>query len=347
MKKEELAKLIPQCNDEEYASLIRMAMNDIKINAVNKDFWKAGEDEIRAAVLDARRRIKYKTGWKKLDDVAMLKAGRLTIIPAYTHHGKSVFMLNLAWRLYKQYPDMCFIYYSFEMDLADVASAFARFWYYDKYEDENKTHEHVSLDEWERRIGIATDDMHGYFMKAVSEFSKRIFIRCDRISPVELDVHVRKLIDANDKVGVVFIDYLQDMKIERTGENHADIEQMALDVERVAIDYGVAVVAAAQYKRPEGYGKITKKSLCREDRIFGSSGLAKKADVIFSVYNDTMFNKQFNGIPITSMQEDIEIDVLKARKQGYASNLTFTFDRRTGVINESSRVVQKTNNDEQ
>jgi replicative DNA helicase len=177
-------------------------------------------------------------------------------------------------------------------------------------------------------------------MYAVELFEKRIFIRNSRINAAQLDTHLRKVIDDKGNVGIVFIDYLQDMKPDkRTGEHHADIEQMMINVDKLASDYGVAIIIPAQYRSKDDKKKWHKEDIIGEHRIAGSSSLSKKADVIYSLFNTTVHDYQSNEIDKIGDTQEIEIDIIKTRKQSYAKNLTFQFNRRTGMIEESTKVI--------
>lgn len=302
---------------------------------VKKDFAYYDEHRIIEDVRDISSRKKYATGYKKIDDVAMPRAGHCTLIPAYTHHGKSVFAMNLCYNMFCLNPGTSFVFYTFEATAFEVIVFLSHI----LAQEKKQTTAHAV--EWNRRIVDEKDELHAVFMSCAAELSQRIFLYDKRIGVSELDHHMRNVIDDKKNVGVVFIDYLQDMRPEnRSGSHHGDIEAMAIDVDRIASEYGVAVIMPAQYRQPENYTAVKhKRNLIGEGRIFGSSSLAKKADVIYSLYNDSMFQYQFCGEENVPRFQELEVDVLKARGQNYAKNLTLKFDRATCRIVNSDRVV--------
>lgn len=342
MTRQELQKAISLCqSDEDFEQAIRIASMECNTKSLGKQFFYYGEHEYINDMKRNKKAYRYETGYKKIDQYAQPRAGKCTLIPAYTHHGKSVFAMNLCYNMWNKYQNTNIIFYSFESDCYDVMSFLSRLWYYYTYEAK-QSGENLSISEWDRLRETEGSEINSHNIYAVGQLQQRIFVQDRKISAEKLGVHLMRVLDDKGNVGIVFIDYLQDMEPDkRTGEHHADVEQMMIDVERIASEYHVAVIIPAQYKRPE-YNfseKSGKKNLIGEHRIYGSSSLSKKADVIYSLFNSTMFDYHFKNIGVIGEYEELEVDILKARRQSYAKNLTFKFCRRTGRIFESSKVI--------
>lgn len=280
-------------------------------------FYIYDEHDYKVSVDDESSRKFFDTGYSKIDRVARPRSGEITMVPAFTDHGKSSFLRNMAFNMYKKYETLHSFYYAFEEQAVDTYTALVRLNYYDMFE-KNKPITMDSNDFWQHIV--KKDEIGAIAVNMQRQISERVHVSDKRIKPSEISKHIESVLE-KFPVQVVFIDYLQDMKPERMINNApAELEDMLECVEDVTKEHNLATIIAAQYK-PDVRSPDDKWDIVGLTKVFGSSSAYKKAKLFMSLFNETAFQRTFKNGEQNPRIQKLEIDILKQKRQRYGKNL--------------------------
>lgn len=303
---------------------------------MQKGFYKTDQHDVLLYMQDEKRRAKYSTGYKKLDAAAMPCAGKVTMIPAFTDHGKSVFLRNICVNQYLKYTDRKMLFYSFEDSAEETLIQLARIIHAKKFPERAA----IQWRDIENQMCDPRNPVHAEILGIVAQLEERIFCYGEKLTPKILDDHIRAVSESDPELTFVYIDYLQDMG----GDNDRDdmyqgIAEVMCRTHDIMQQTGLCGMLAAQYRYDVKHAD-DKHDIIGLHKVFGSSNLYKKANVFYSLFNETVFNKQFKHQQPEGNIQYLEIDVLKQKRQAYASDLTFELDTNNGIVSESCRVVE-------
>lgn len=295
-------------------------------------FYIYDEFDYSAQIDDERSRKYYNTGYPKVDRLARPRSGEITMIPAFTDHGKSSFLRNIAYNIYKAYPTVHSLYYAFEEQAVDTYTALVRLEYFDKFEKHMP--ERMSPEDFWGCI-TRKDEVGCIAIGLQAQMAQRIHVSEKRVKPSEIGGHILSIMD-KFPIEVVFIDYLQDMKPERQINNApAELEDMIECVEDVTKEHNIATLIAAQY-RPDAKQPDDKWDIVGLTRVFGSSSAYKKAKLFMSLFNETAFKRVFKNGEQNPLVQKLEIDILKQKRQRYGKNLCLDMCSLSNRITESA-----------
>lgn len=312
--------------------MLQQVYNELAMDTFGKGLFHYGLQDYNLD-MESGGDMFVKTGYTKIDEYAMLRRGYVTTVPAYKNHGKSVFMENMLLNMHAIYEpkNWHYMYYSFETKEKNVIRHLSRMAYWEAFEKEGGCRKDKR--EWDFNRRKTGTQEYKFEQMFVEQLTRNVHFFAERLSPERLAVHISRCVELFD-LKVVFIDYVQDMEIKDRNFNFSvDIAQTMVKLSEIAERYDIAIVVAAQFGRS---AKATcKKDICYLENIFGSSEIEAKSDVVYSVFNKTVFeyNKEEDGATTPTIQE-IEVDILKQREQRYRKNMLFGLDTITGRITE-------------
>ncbi len=285
----------------------------------------------------------YKTGYSSLDSFIGFTPGAITLIAGRPSHGKTTFMLNLLLEMSKLYKDESFYFFTYEEPLKNI-----------------------SVKILNRLIGT---DLSGYFREVRDlstptnyEFIKS-YIRARRtdISEIEegkkqlqelIDSQRIKVIDRNysveelssliaylnkrERIGAIFIDYIQRMKTDaKTQDMRTKIAHISDSILQIAKESGLPIILGAQLNRATQDSKGGKPKL---ENLKEAGNLEEDANTVLSIYNESREkDENSEGDSYKGLREvELEIKALKNREGEVNQTAILTFDKWTGVIKDRS-----------
>jgi len=281
----------------------------------------------------------YKTGYSSLDKFIGFTPGAITLIAGRPSHGKTTFMFNLLLEMSKLYKDESFYFFTYEEPVKNisvkllnrlVATDLSQ--YYREIKDLSKPTNYEFLKSYikARRTDI---DFIEEGKKQLQELidSQRIRL-IDKNYSVEELYNLISYINKKERIGGVFIDYIQRMRTDRrTQDKRTEIAHISDQVLQIAKDTGLPLILGAQLNR-NANSKPTLENLKE------AGNLEEDANTVLSIYNESREkDENSEGKAIKGLREvDLEIKALKNREGEVNQTATLIFDKYTGVIKDSS-----------
>lgn len=286
----------------------------------------------------------YKTGYPSLDKFVGFSPGAITLIAGRPSHGKTTVMFNLLLQMSKLYHNENFYFFTYEEPVKNLS---------------------VKL--LNRLIGT---DLSGYFREYPSlakptnyeflktyirdgrtdlgevEEGKRLLgelIDSRKITVIDRNYSVEELnsliayLNKKERIGGIFIDYIQRMRTERkTQDKRTEIAHISDQVLQIAKESGLPIILGAQLNRATLTSGTNKKPALENLKEAGN--LEEDANTVLSVYNesrekeDSPEGDSYKGLRVV----DLEFKTLKNREGEVNQTATLSFDKWTGLILDTS-----------
>jgi replicative DNA helicase len=141
-------------------------------------------------------------------------------------------------------------------------------------------------------------------------------------------------LNTKEKIGGVFIDYIQRMRTERkTQDKRTEIAHISDQVLQIAKDSGLPIILGAQLNRATLKGAPTLENLKE------AGNLEEDANTVISVYNESREKAEDEaGNSYKGVREvELELKTLKNREGEVNQTATLIFDKWTGVIKDQDQ----------
>ena len=274
----------------------------------------------------------HKTGYPSLDSFVGFTPGAITLVAGRPSHGKTTLLFNLLLEMSNGYPRENFYFFTYEEPVKNLSV---------------KILNRLTATDLSPYFGSARDLARGTnyeFIKsyiregrtdiAELENGKRLLqdlVDSQRIKLIDRNYSVEELhklvmyLSGKEKIGGVFIDYIQRMRTDRrTQDKRTEIAHISDMVLQMAKESGLPIILGAQLNR-QGKEKPTLENLKE------AGNLEEDANTVLSVYNDSRENLE----TYKNLSEvDLEITALKNREGEVNRSSTLTFDKWTGVIKD-------------
>jgi hypothetical protein len=154
----------------------------------------------------------------------------------------------------------------------------------------------------------------------------------DKNYPVEDLYSLIGYLSKRDRIGAIFIDYIQRMTTtRRTQDKRTEIAHISDQVLQIAKDYNLAVILGAQLNRQTGEGSKGPKL----DHLKEAGNLEEDANTVLSVYCEAKDKEEIESKTTSKEREvSLEIKVLKNREGEVNGKEILTWDRWTGVVKD-------------
>jgi len=172
----------------------------------------------------------------------------------------------------------------------------------------------------------------------------RELIDSQRIRVIDRNYSVEELsslvayLNKRERIGAVFIDYIQRMRTDRrTQDKRTEIAHISDQVLQIAKESGLPIILGAQLNRATVSTGSKKPSL---ENLKEAGNLEEDANTVLSVYNESRERDETSeGESYKGVQEvELEIKTLKNREGEVNQSALLTFDKWSGVIKERSAV---------
>lgn len=292
--------------------VLNEARNALQQSVTSDGRWSTMLDAIFAAYNAVWNKDKpMSTGIQQLDQILCggLHKGEFTLVGARPAVGKSALLLSIARDVAKQGLHVAFV--SLEMNSEQIGNRVmsaesgincARF----------RNHELLMRSEQ------AQEDFAAAVQSVDGDTMKRISLRIDGTLTVEkLRSEVQKLVDAG-QCDLLVIDYLQLLNVrQKVNSDLQRLETISRALKAITLDCNVAVLAAAQLKRPANDGTPDL------DELRGSGSLEQDADNVILMSAPNAVEEMANASEYK--QRLIYLDVRKQR-QGRPGRAAVMFD---------------------
>jgi len=285
----------------------------------------------------------YKTGYSSLDKFVGFTPGAITLIGGRPSHGKTTLMFNLLLQMSDLYEHEKFYFFTFEEPLKNLSVKLLNCLigvslsgYFPDYGDLSKPTNYEFLKAYikDKRTDLGE----------VEEGKKKLqeLVDSQRITVIDRNYSVEELAsliaylnkNKREKIGGVFIDYIQRMKTERkTQDKRTEIAHISDQVLQIAKESGLPIILGAQLNRATTGNRNNKPTL---ENLKEAGNLEEDANTVLSVYNESREKEETEGgETYKGMREvDLEIKALKNREGEVNRSTILTFDKWTGLIKE-------------
>lgn len=280
----------------------------------------------------------YKTGYSSLDKFVGFTPGAITLIAGRPSHGKTTFMFNLLLEMSKFYKEEKFYFFTYEEPVKNISIKLLNrliatdlSQYYSQVKDLKPT----NYEFLKSYIKAKRTDI-----QAIEEGKRELqqLIDSQRITIIDKNYSVEELynlilyLNKKERIGGVFIDYIQRMRTDRkTQDKRTEIAHISDQVLQIAKDSGLPLILGAQLNRSTG-NKPTLENLKE------AGNLEEDANTVLSVYNESREkDENSEGESLKGTREvELEIKALKNREGDVNQTATLIFDKYTGVIKNNN-----------
>jgi DNA primase catalytic core len=259
-----------------------------------------------------------RTGYPVLDELVAIPQGQLTIISARPSHGKSAFLMNLFLNAARLYPDKTFVFISYEESRKQIGLKLLNILSGDLLNEKS------NLFELENYLRAGNTDRE-MVEKGKAEYKSlvldsRLLIIDDPYFVDELADTVTSL-GGKHKIGGVFVDYLQKVKIKGNYQTRdMELHKISEKLLEMARSLQLPVVLGAHVGRSEeGTESIRLIDLVEAEEI------GKDANLVLGIFNPAVENDKAEKIRARVV--DLNVTILKNRNGMVNEKVVLKFDR--------------------
>jgi DNA primase catalytic core len=284
----------------------------------------------------------YKTGYNSLDSFIGFTPGAITLIAGRPSHGKTTFMFNLLLQMSNLYQDEKFYFFTYEEPVKNISVKLLNrlidtdlSGYFRDIKDLPKptNYEFIKAYIRARRTDIKQIEEGKRLLQELID-SQRITV-IDRNYSVEQLSSLIAYLNKRERIGALFIDYIQRMNTERrTQDKRTEIAHISDSVLQIAKESGLPIILGAQLNRATD----TKGGKPKLENLKEAGNLEEDANTVISVYCRAREEEETENGEQSSKQREVELEIktLKNREGEVNTTETLNWDRWNGVIKERS-----------
>lgn len=284
----------------------------------------------------------YKTGYNSLDSFIGFTPGAITLIAGRPSHGKTTLMFNLLLQMSNLYRDESFYFFTYEEPVKNISVKLLNrlidtdlSGYFRDIKDLPKPTNYEFIKSYirARRTDISQIEEGKRQLQELID-SQRIKV-IDRNYSVEQLSSLIAYLNKRERIGALFIDYIQRMNTERrTQDKRTEIAHISDSVLQIAKESGLPIILGAQLNRATD----TKGGKPKLENLKEAGNLEEDANTVISVYCRAREEEETESGEQSSKQREVELEIktLKNREGEVNSTETLNWDRWNGVIKERS-----------
>lgn len=275
-----------------------------------------------------------KTGIRKLDKIATIPQGAITLIAGRPSHGKTTLLFNLLLSITEKYGDSKrFYFFTYEEPKKLIlAKILNRLIDTDLKDGDTRYSVNTNLDYLksylrDRRTDRAEVEQGRSLLKSLLD-SGKITVVDKSYSVEELGAVIRYL-HRTEPVGAIFIDYIQRMSTEKkTQDKRLEIAHISDQVLQTAKDTGLPIILGAQLNRGAGDSPAL-------ENLKEAGNLEEDANLVLSVYNESREKETKADGGSYERVVELEVKTLKNRDGEPNKREILSFDRWTLKITDT------------
>ncbi len=259
------------------------------------------------------------SGYKKLDELARIPIGALTIIAGRPGHGKTALQLNLLANLIKGYPNKKFYYFSYEEARKVIGLKLIMILSDENLNEKTNIGAYINYLQDKRGSNKKIED-------AIAEYKEltltgRLSISDEMYRADDLATVIDTLATRGD-TGAVIVDYIQRIPLGRKsdGQRYLDIKYISSLLLEQAVRHDIPIILGAQLTRDK---TSTRPKL---DNMRESGDIEQDASLVLGLYtkavDDREEQKGSQAQPV-----DMEVYILKNRTGHAGGKFTLLFNQ--------------------
>jgi len=259
------------------------------------------------------------SGYKKLDELARIPIGALTIIAGRPGHGKTALQLNLLANLMKGYPNKKFYYFSYEEARKVIGLKLIMILSDENLNEKTNIGAYINYLQDKRGSNKKIED-------AIAEYKEltltgRLSISDEMYRADDLATVIDTLATRGD-TGAVIVDYIQRIPLGRKsdGQRYLDIKYISSLLLEQAVRHDIPIILGAQLTRDK---TSTRPKL---DNMRESGDIEQDASLVLGLYtkavDDREEQKGSQAQPV-----DMEVYILKNRTGHAGGKFTLLFNQ--------------------
>jgi len=284
----------------------------------------------------------HKTGYSSLDSFIGFTPGAITLIAGRPSHGKTTFMFNLLLQMSNFYKDESFYFFTYEEPVKNISVKLLNrlintdlSGYFREIRELPKPTNYEFIKHYirARRTDIRQIEDGKRLLQELID-SKRITV-IDRNYSVEQLSSLIAYLNKRERIGALFIDYIQRMNTERkTQDKRTEIAHISDSVLQIAKQSGLPIILGAQLNRATD----TKGGKPKLENLKEAGNLEEDANTVISVYCRAREEEETESGEQSSKLREVELEIktLKNREGEVNTTETLSWDRYSGVIKERS-----------
>lgn len=273
-----------------------------------------------------------KTGYPSLDEIIEIPQGAITLVAGRPSHGKTITQLNLLVKMIKRYPQLHFYFFSYEEPKSQILLKILNILAEDTI---NEYHNLSNIEGYLRggHTGRAKLDAAASELQALTE-SGRLVISDHSYYVDDLSLVISKLKKRlGDKLGVVFIDYIQKIKIKyKYPTRQLELQKISSEILETAKSHSLPIVLGAQLGRGTG-----KKEVLRLDNLREAGDIENDAKLVLGIWNQAKDEADSKDEMQKGRKVDLEFVVLKNRNGPSNQSVFLEFDKPLSILREKTQ----------
>lgn len=274
-----------------------------------------------------------KTGIRKLDKIATIPQGAITLIAGRPSHGKTTLLFNLLLSMAQKYGDsQRFYFFTYEEPKKLILAKILNRLIDTALRDTDPRYSiNTNLDYLknylrDRRTDRAEVEQGRSLLKSLLDSGKITVV--DRSYSVEELGAVIRYLHRTEPVGAIFIDYIQRMSTEKkTQDKRLEIAHISDQVLQTAKDTGLPIILGAQLNRGAGDSPAL-------ENLKEAGNLEEDANLVLSVYNESREKDTKADGGAYERVVELEVKTLKNRDGEPNKREILSFDRWTLKITD-------------
>ena len=282
----------------------------------------------------------YKTGYSSLDSFIGFTPGAISLIAGRPSHGKTTLMFNLLLQMSSLYQDESFYFFTYEEPVKNISVKLLNrlidtdlSGYFREIKDLSKPTNYEFIKSYirARRTDITQIEEGKRQLQELID-SQRIKV-IDRNYSVEQLSSLIAYLNKRERIGALFIDYIQRMNTERrTQDKRTEVAHISDSVLQIAKESGLPIILGAQLNRATD----TKGGKPKLENLKEAGNLEEDANTVISVYCRAREEEETESGEQSSKQREVELEIktLKNREGEVNTTEILNWDRWNGVIKE-------------
>ena len=272
-----------------------------------------------------------RTGFSELDKFVRIPIGAITLMAARTGHGKTTFLLNVLAKQLELYPDRSFYFYSYEEAKSRLAVKLIMALSGQELSDQFNLESHISY-VGQRATGKTPSKSHPLIDQAIQKYRAwteegRLWISDKSLSAEDLTASLEATA-RSQKIGAVFVDYIQKVPVRRQASaRYLEVARASDLLRQLAVDQGLPIIAGAQLNRLATGGEP------KLEHLREAGDLEQDANTVLGLWNTAVDKVEREG-GVPPKKTDLKIRVLKARDGQLDRQVILSFNGSTRQITD-------------